>query len=206
MKHLKISNDLSLPVDAVTQTGSRCVVLTCFGCGNLFQKLPCQIRQGQKRAFCSVACRRAHRLILLCVICGKTFSRMKCELARLARGKYCSAECRRRGVKTGTVSTCGKCGEAFYRKPSAQSQSAYCSLKCYREARAETAKSYPKKGSRHLHRIIAEKMVGRPLKKGEIVHHLDENKLNYNEGNLEILPSQSEHARRHGFGVARKGQ
>jgi len=57
-------------------------------------------------------------------------------------------------------------------------------------------KSYEKTYGRHTHRIIAEQKLGRPLKKGEIVHHIDGNKRNNDPDNLAVM-SQSEHARLH---------
>lgn len=39
--------------------------------------------------------------------------------------------------------------------------------------------------------------------RGEVVHHQDGDKRNNTWGNLEVLPSQSEHARLHGFGKER---
>lgn len=66
-------------------------------------------------------------------------------------------------------------------------------------------KSYPKLNGRHAHRVIAEQKLGRPLEPGEIVHHRDENKLNYSADNLDILSGQSEHNRVHeNFKDARK--
>ncbi|MSA01750.1 hypothetical protein GKG47_09575 [Lactonifactor sp. BIOML-A3] len=61
-------------------------------------------------------------------------------------------------------------------------------------------KAYPKLLGKHAHRRIAEAILGRPLKKGEVVHHIDGNKLNNDPANLEVLPSQSEHCKVHGFG------
>lgn len=61
-------------------------------------------------------------------------------------------------------------------------------------------KAYRKQLGKHAHRRIAEAMLGRPLKKGEVVHHIDGNKLNNTPANLEVLPSQSEHCKAHGFG------
>lgn len=58
-------------------------------------------------------------------------------------------------------------------------------------------KSYPKIKGRHAHRTAAEKKLGRSLRKGEIVHHQNENKQDYSESNLEVLPSQSVHAKKH---------
>jgi hypothetical protein len=48
-----------------------------------------------------------------------------------------------------------------------------------------------------MHRVIAEQKLGRPLMFGEVVHHLDENKQNNEEDNLEIKINQAEHAREH---------
>ena len=58
-------------------------------------------------------------------------------------------------------------------------------------------KTYRKFMGRHEHRVIAERKLGRPLASGEIVHHADEDKQNNADGNLEVLASQSEHARLH---------
>lgn len=57
-------------------------------------------------------------------------------------------------------------------------------------------KTYTKTYGRHTHRIVAEQMLGRPLKKGEIVHHIDGNKRNNDPSNLVVM-TQSEHCRLH---------
>ncbi len=44
-----------------------------------------------------------------------------------------------------------------------------------------------------IHRVIAERAVGRKLKKGECVHHVDYNQANYSNENLVICPSDSYH-------------
>lgn len=58
-------------------------------------------------------------------------------------------------------------------------------------------KTYIKFLGRHLHRVVAEKMIGRDLKPGEVVHHLDGNIRNNCPENLMVLKSQSEHAKIH---------
>lgn len=57
-------------------------------------------------------------------------------------------------------------------------------------------KSYEKTYGKHTHRVIAEQMLGRPLRKDEIVHHIDGNKHNNDPSNLRIM-TQSEHAKIH---------
>jgi hypothetical protein len=56
---------------------------------------------------------------------------------------------------------------------------------------------YAKRNGRHEHRVVAEKMIGRPLKPGEVVHHIDRNKRNNNPSNLMVLPSQRAHIKLH---------
>jgi len=47
-----------------------------------------------------------------------------------------------------------------------------------------------------LHKIIAEWKISRKLEKGEVVHHIDGNKLNNDPRNLEVM-THSDHARLH---------
>lgn len=66
-------------------------------------------------------------------------------------------------------------------------------------------KTYRKFLGRHEHRVVAEMKLGRPLKKGEVVHHIDGNFRNNDPDNLMVLPSQAEHCRIHGFGKKKEG-
>jgi len=45
------------------------------------------------------------------------------------------------------------------------------------------------------HRDIMERIVGRTLKKGEVVHHVDGDRSNNDIGNLDLLPGQKAHMR-----------
>lgn len=114
---------------------------------------------------------------------------------------------------------CASCGDLFapHRR---RDEARYCSKSCVwraskgpefnaRIARTSACKrgdmlrnrgdgkSYRKLGGQHEHRAVAEKSIGRKLLRGEVVHHKDEDIRNNSPENLEVLPSQSEHAKIH---------
>ena len=60
--------------------------------------------------------------------------------------------------------------------------------------------TYLKTGATHIHRVVAEAVLGRKLIDGEVVHHIDFDRKNNNPNNLAVFPSQSDHARCH-FGA-----
>lgn len=66
--------------------------------------------------------------------------------------------------------------------------------------RGACVNTYRKRNSRHEHRVVAERMLGRPLLRGEIVHHIDRNKRNNDPSNLKVM-TQAEHMREHGIGI-----
>lgn len=53
------------------------------------------------------------------------------------------------------------------------------------------------KGYVYEHRVIAERMMGRPLGKSEIVHHKDHDKANNDILNLEVVRGTAEHFVKH---------
>lgn len=51
--------------------------------------------------------------------------------------------------------------------------------------------------------LVAEAMLGRPLRAGEIVHHKNQDRGDDRPSNLEVLESQSAHIRHHNIGSRR---
>lgn len=63
-----------------------------------------------------------------------------------------------------------------------------------------------KSGWIYEHRLRAAEILGRPLKKEEAVHHVDENKTNNSLENLWVFATTGDHSRFHITGVAIKGE
>ena len=148
----------------------------------------------------------------ICPRCGEEFQQKTTGFPK----KYCRPNC------LDVKKDCAICGEPFIGYP----EQKYCSWRpCYLEAMSRRNKAdpeaqrrrlalgreklleylhdkhsgrgYRKVGGRHEHRVVAEAVLGRPLAKGEVVHHEDLDKLNNFPTNLIVFPTQAQHTSHH---------
>lgn len=171
-----------MPAKAASHLRAR----TCQHCGVAFSDKP-----SKKRIFCSRACmHEAKRTLPPCVArpcaaCGDTFTPKHQGAAR-----YCSKKCIWLATK----------GSEFNARIASESRHA---MRAAQVDKSNNGRTYRKLYGRHEHRVIAERLLGRPLKKGEIVHHKDGDKRNNTPSNLEVM-IQSAHMRAHGLGIPGK--
>ena len=116
---------------------------------------------------------------------------------------------------------CESCGTECqaYRSPSAP-EPRFCSVTC--TGRSQIGSRNPSfTGGRHMadtgyvrvlapertdadtrgyvfeHRLVAEQTIGRPLRQGEVVHHINQIKHDNRPENLQVMPSQAAHLTLH---------
>ncbi len=108
---------------------------------------------------------------------------------------------------------CPICKKFFHLIPSLMKKRKQCSKKCYaemkRRKRTKFHKGYVRfkiKGERFFkHRLIMEKILGRPLTSKEVVHHKGikypigsiENKQDNRPENLKLFPNNIKHIKYH---------
>lgn len=153
-----------------------------------------------------------------CYTCGNSFLR---KPSKIGERNFCCTKCYwgykgRFKIKT----VCERCGKEVVKSPSGKTATNFCSRECHMKSLNEKlnpirmtpevrekirlkklgtgeGKTYEKTYGVHTHRLVAEKMLGRKLRKGEVVHHIDENKRNNSPENLMVFKNQSEHAEWH---------
>lgn len=136
-----------------------------------------------------------------CLNCGDKFYAAQWELNN--GRKYCKSDCQ----KTGEDLTCRGCNKVFYAPAWDIARGRkYCSHKCSEIGSGAyitsdgyvkvMQKSHPradKGGFVYEHVLVMERHLGRKVKRGEIVHHINHNRSDNTISNLQLLDSQSTH-------------
>ena len=161
----------------------------------------------------------------ICGNCGIEFHARPSSLLK-NKQHYCSRKCFHEALRNGrdiVTIVCDYCGKKVEKRNYNPDnfEFHFCSNECYlnfrktmpnggytdeqREnmrqgalkARGGNPDNYRRYHGKREHRIVAEQMLGRKLKPGEVVHHIDGKKRNNSPDNLMVFANQAEHAKFH---------
>ena len=157
----------------------------CDYCGEWFDKKPSTIKT---KNYCCKEHRHADKVVTVkCDCCGKEFERWK---DYIFGHNFCSREC----AKSFTSPRMTEYNKKH--NPESMTPERRLSERIAHLNKGK-GKTYTKTFGRHTHRIVAEQILGRPLKKGEVVHHINENKRDNRPENLMVFKNQKLHAKWH---------
>lgn len=204
------------------QTKSERREITCEFCA---AKFTARADHGVFPRFCSRECFKGKALKpepKECASCGGVFMASKTISGKSDDGLriYCSNKCRHEGLKTAIEMNCLQCGATFIKQQSKIKigrEDGCCSKKCkekyyvgalspafkggkYESKHAGHGFTYlerPGYVGKHIqnHRLAASRYLGRPIERGEVVIHINKQKMDDRMENLFVCASMSEYAK-----------
>lgn len=162
----------------------------CAYCGKVINRKPSQIKRSAA-SYCSPECHRQAMkkgTTVQCDWCGKPF--YKPPSAMRSEANLCSAACRDLWLGRRNVVVMNKPGHSKGHKAPHLTR-----LNCKRNPAARLATN-PSRVSSYRYRKIAERKIGRKLRPGEVVHHINGNRSDNRPENLQVM-TRSEHSRLH---------
>jgi len=121
------------------------------------------------------------RIKRICRYCGDEFMAKQYEIER-GRGKYCSTWCSAAAQTKQVELCCETCGKKYKVKLSKKERSKFCCPRCKSKFLRKGGITHDKHGYiliktemgyRKRARIVMEQKLGRPLQRGEVVHHMN---------------------------------
>lgn len=113
-------------------------------------------------------------MLRLCEQCGASFQTYPCRV-RKGNGQFCSVQCSRKAHSV----------DAYHRPDG------YVTVLRPGHPNADSV------GRVYQHVLVAEQILGRPLQKGEVVHHLNHDPSDNRPDNLRVCKDQAEHLALH---------
>ena len=161
----------------------------CAQCGRDF--LGKKYVGGQIQKYCTIACRKAKRRQgrqATCLQCGKGFEWKAAGRKRRAKGPHCSRAC--------TIESKGG-GPGWLGGTVVSKWNGYRYIRLHRRDAARHTCGARKSFRLAEHVAVVESVLGRCLKRGEVVHHINGDQLDNQKRNL-LVCSNGYHRQLHG--------